>query len=99
VDRAASVDIGGPQSSRVLQANGVATQDHAIQDKVVEDLTGYTEDFGAFLHSPNPSLPKEAVAELVQEHVLTLKDVVDAQAAGTSTRPLRPSDMPFATWR
>jgi hypothetical protein len=43
-------------------------------------LIGYTEDFGAFLSSANPNLPKKAVADLVKGHILTLKDVIDAQA-------------------
>ena len=62
---------------------GLATKDKAKQDKAVNDLIGYTQDFGAFLNSANPNLPKDAVAGLVKEHVLTLKAVVDAQAAGT----------------
>src|SRR5947199_30743 len=36
----------------------------------------------AFLSSANPTLPRTVVADLVKTHVLTLKDVVDAQAAG-----------------
>jgi len=60
---------------------GVASMDSAKQDKAVNDLVGYTQDFGAFLSSANPNLPKQAVADLVKTHVLTLKDVVDAQAA------------------
>src|SRR2546428_8588 len=60
---------------------GIATKDKAKQDKAVNDLIGYTEDFGAFLSSANPNLPKNAVAELVKGHILTLKDVIDAQAA------------------
>jgi len=60
---------------------GVAASDKAKQEKAVNDLVGYTEDFGAFLNSANPNLPKAAVAELVKSHVLTLKAVVDAQAA------------------
>jgi hypothetical protein len=63
-------------------ATGVATKDKAKQDKAVNDLVGYTGDFGAFLASANPNLPKAAVADLVKTHVLTLKDVVDAQAMG-----------------
>jgi hypothetical protein len=65
---------------------GVATRDAARQDKAVADLVGYTEDFGAFLASANPHLPKAAVADLVKTHVLTLKDVVDAQAAGNPAK-------------
>ena len=61
---------------------GVATKDKAKQDKAVADLVGYSQDFGAFLSSANPNLPKSAVADLVKGHMLTLKDVVDAQAAG-----------------
>ena len=60
---------------------GLATGDKAKQNKAVSDLVGYTEDFGAFLSSANPNLPKSAVAELVKGHILTLKDVIDAQAA------------------
>jgi hypothetical protein len=63
-------------------ATGVATKDKAKQDKAVNDLVGYTQDFGAFLASANPNLPKAAVADLVKTHVLTLKDVVDAQGMG-----------------
>jgi hypothetical protein len=63
-------------------ATGVATKDRAKQDKAVNDLVGYTQDFGAFLSSANPHLPKAAVADLVKTHVLTLKDVVDAQGVG-----------------
>jgi hypothetical protein len=61
---------------------GVATKDKAKQDKAVADLVQYTQDFGAFLASANPNLPKDVVAGLVKTHVLTLKDVIDAQAAG-----------------
>jgi hypothetical protein len=57
----------------------------AMQDQAVADLVAYTEDFGAFLSSANPNLPKDTVAELVKMHVLTLKDVIDAQAAGDPT--------------
>ncbi|MGH7321880.1 MAG: hypothetical protein ACRELA_19950 [Candidatus Rokuibacteriota bacterium] len=65
---------------------GVATQDKAKQDKAVADLLQYTEDFGAFLSSANPNLPKAAVAELVKMHVLTLKPVIDAAAAGNAMK-------------
>jgi hypothetical protein len=60
---------------------GVATKDRAKQDRAVSELIGYTEDFGAFLQSANPNLPKQVVADLVKHHVVTLKGVVDAQAA------------------
>ena len=65
---------------------GVAAKDQAKQDKAVADLVAYTEEFGAFLASANPNLPKSAVAGLVKEHALTLKAVIDAQAAGDQAR-------------
>jgi hypothetical protein len=61
---------------------GLASKDKARQDKAVADLVAYTQDFGAFLASANPNLPKEVVADLVKHHVLTLKEVIDPQAAG-----------------
>jgi len=60
---------------------GVASKDKAKQDKAVNDLVAYTDDFGAFLASANPNLPKPVVAGLVTHHVITLKEVIDAQAA------------------
>jgi hypothetical protein len=60
---------------------GVAGNDKAKQDKAVSDLIGYTKDFGAFLNSANPNLPTTVVAGLVEHHVVTLKGVIDAQAA------------------
>ncbi len=60
---------------------GLATKDQMKQDKAVADLIRYSDDFGAFLSSANPNLPKSAVSDLVKGHILTLKDVVDAQAA------------------
>ena len=65
---------------------GAATQDRARQQKAVGDLVAYTQDFGAFLAGANPNLPKAVVAELVQHHVLTLKAVIDAQAARDQDR-------------
>ncbi len=65
---------------------GAATQDRAKQQKTVSDLVAYTQDFGAFLAGANPNLPKAAVADLVQHHVLTLKAVIDAQAARDQDR-------------
>ena len=59
-----------------------ASKDMAKQDKAVGDLMQYTKDFGAFLNSANPNLPQDAVADLVKHHAVTLKAVIDAQAAG-----------------
>jgi LPXTG-motif cell wall-anchored protein len=75
---------------------GVAAKDQAKQDKAVNDLVQYTQDFGAFLSSANPNLPKDAVAKLVEMHVLTLKNVVDAQAAGDQTKAYTNLRMAFA---
>jgi len=60
---------------------GVATKDQSKQQKAVADLLAYTQDFGAFLESANPNLPKSVVADLVKHHVVTLKEVIDAQAS------------------
>jgi hypothetical protein len=65
---------------------GVATKDKGKQDKAVADLIQYTQDFGAFLQSANPNLPKSVVADLVKHHVVTLKDVIDAQAGQDPAR-------------
>lgn len=65
---------------------GVATKDKAKQDKAVADLIGYTDDFGAFLASANPNLPKDVVADLVKHHVVTLKEVIDVQATGNQVQ-------------
>ena len=51
------------------------------QEKAVQDLLAYTETFGAFLNGALPALPKAAAAGLVKMHILTLKDVIDAQQA------------------
>lgn len=60
---------------------GLATNDPTKQEKAVNNLVAYTQEFGAFLNSATPSLPADAVAQLVKDHVLTLKTVIDAQAA------------------
>ena len=64
---------------------GVAARDQAKQSASVNALVAYTQELGAFLSSANPHLPREAVAGLVRDHVLTLKAVIDAQAAGDAT--------------
>jgi hypothetical protein len=65
---------------------GAAGSDRAKQDRAVSELVAYTQDFGAFLASANPNLPKSVVADLVKHHVVTLKDVIDAQAAKDHSR-------------
>jgi hypothetical protein len=66
----------------VNYTTGVATNDTAAQEQAVNDLTAYSQDFGDFLNAANPNLPKDVVADLVVEHVLSLKAVVDDQATG-----------------
>lgn len=66
----------------VQYTTALGAKDKAGQDKAVADLTQYAQEFGAFLSSANPNLPKATVAELVGSHVLSLKEAVDAQAAG-----------------
>src|SRR4029077_17243982 len=65
---------------------GVATKDQAKQQKAGNNLVAYTQDFGAFLASANPNLPKSVVADLVKHHVVTLKEVIDAQASKDPAR-------------
>lgn len=55
-------------------------------DRTGANLVAYTQDFGAFLASANPNLPKDVVADLVKHHVVTLKEVIDPQAAGDHVR-------------
>jgi hypothetical protein len=65
---------------------GAAGSDRPKQDRAVSELVSYTQDLGAFLASANPHLPKSVVADLVKHHVVTLKDVIDAQAAKDHAR-------------
>ncbi len=53
-----------------------------MQDQAVSDLTTvYVPEFSAFLAGAT-GLPEDALADLITEHVLTTKGVVDAQASG-----------------
>lgn len=56
--------------------------DKAGMDKAVQNLNGYVEAISTFLSGANPNLPKEAVAQLVSEHVGLLKEAVDKHGAG-----------------
>jgi predicted NBD/HSP70 family sugar kinase len=52
-----------------------------MQDKAVQDLTTvYVPQFSDFIVGAT-GLPKDTVVNLTKEHVLTTKDVVDAQGA------------------
>jgi hypothetical protein len=70
----------------VEYTTGIAAKDKMKADRAVNELVQYTQDFGAFLSSANPNLPKSVVADLVKGHVLTLKGVIDAQLAGDATK-------------
>ncbi len=50
--------------------------------KAVQNLQGYVESISDFLSKANPNLPKDAVAQLVGEHVTLLKNAVDKHGAG-----------------
>jgi hypothetical protein len=56
--------------------------DQAKMDKAVQNLNGYVDAISTFLSDANPNLPKDAVAELVSEHVGLLKSAVDNYGAG-----------------
>ena len=75
---------------------GAAAKDQAKKDKAMADLTQYGQDFGAFLNSANPNLPKQAVADLLAPHVKTLTSVIDAQAAGDPATAFMNERMAFA---
>lgn len=61
---------------------GLVANDKAKSDKAVMDLIGYSQDFAAFLNGANENLPRDVVQDLVKGHIVTLKDVIDAQKAG-----------------
>lgn len=56
--------------------------DTAGMDKAVQNLNGYVDAIADLLAGANPNLPREAVAQLVTEHVLLLKGAVDAYGSG-----------------
>ena len=66
--------------------NALAGKDQAKADEAMDDLLAYTEEFGAFVNTASPKLAKDAVTDLIKTHVVTLKDVVDAQAAKNYTK-------------
>ncbi|HVE92209.1 MAG TPA: hypothetical protein VNE62_07915 [Actinomycetota bacterium] len=65
----------------VRYAGAKGSGDQAAQDKEVQNLTKYTVDVGAFFAGANPNLNKDTLAAGVKEHVLGLKEAVDALAA------------------
>ncbi|MBA3723600.1 MAG: hypothetical protein H0W89_01755 [Candidatus Levybacteria bacterium] len=56
--------------------------DKAGMDKAVANLGGYVDALSDLLSGANPNLPREAVAQLLTEHVGLLKGAVDAYGAG-----------------
>ena len=56
--------------------------DQAGMAKAVQDLGGYEDAIADFFSGANPNLPREAVKQLVTEHVGLLKGAVDAYGAG-----------------
>jgi len=59
----------------------LAGNDKDGQDKAVNNLVQYTQDFGQFIENATGGrLKQDAVAGLVKDHILGLKSVVDAQA-------------------
>ncbi len=56
--------------------------DKAGMDKAVQNLNGYVDAISDFFSQANPNLPREAVHQLVGQHVLLLKAAVDTYGAG-----------------
>lgn len=54
----------------------------AGMDKAVQNLGGYQNAIADFFSEANPNLPREAVFDLIGEHVTLLKAAVDAYGAG-----------------
>ena len=56
--------------------------DKAGMDKAVANLGGYVDAISDFFSGANPNLPREAVHQLVSQHVTLLKAAVDTYGAG-----------------
>ena len=59
----------------------VANKQQPAADQAMDNLLAYTAEFGEFISAASPKLTKDTVAGLLMTHILTLKDVIDAQAA------------------
>ena len=55
--------------------------DKAGMDKAVQDLNGYNDAISDFFSGANPNLPREAVHQLIGQHILLLKGAVDTYGA------------------
>lgn len=51
-----------------------------LQNRAIQNLRRYVQNFADFVVSINPKLTAQAVADLVDEHVSTLRAVIDLQA-------------------
>jgi hypothetical protein len=60
---------------------GLAKKDEAMQKKAVGNLMGYNEAFATFLADAT-GLPKDALRDGINEHIMQLKGQIDAYAAG-----------------
>lgn len=56
--------------------------DTAGMEKAVQNLGGYVDAISDFFSGANPNLPREAVHQLVSDHVGLLKGAVDAYGSG-----------------
>jgi hypothetical protein len=65
---------------------GAAAKDRTKQDKAMADLLSYAQAFGAFLNQASPALTPDSVTALIKTHVFTLKEAIDAQAAGNQVK-------------
>ncbi len=54
----------------------------AGMDEAVKNLGGYVDAISDFFSQANPNLPREAVHQLVSDHVALLKAAVDTYGAG-----------------
>jgi len=75
----------GRAISLALAGEGIDPDAPDVVDRLVAAVRR-ARYFGAFLSGANPGLPKAVVADLVKHHVVTLKDVIDAQAAKDHAR-------------
>jgi peptidoglycan hydrolase-like protein with peptidoglycan-binding domain len=56
--------------------------DNTKKAKAVSDLAGYVNRISDFLSKANPNLPREAVHQVVTEHVRLLRSTIDKHFAG-----------------
>jgi hypothetical protein len=59
---------------------GTASNDPAKAKQAVDKLWAYSGDLANFFAGANPELNREAVAEMIKTHIVTLKAVIDAQS-------------------